>query len=218
VWSLPGAPDRERAVARPVEVESNRARDERRVERLGAVEALLLRDREEELERPVLDGRVVDDGLREGDADPVVRSESRSVGAHPVVVDADVDPTLPGIERGVGIALAHHVEVGLHYDRRSVVAPARRRDADDDVPFGVRGGVEVACCGPCQHVLPRRALLLGGTSDAGQLEEALPDERRFEAVQGGAQRRRVSAAPAISRPSPSTRGHVKATRSTPNQP
>src|SRR5512146_1083794 len=70
-----GGTDRERAVARPIEVEEQPAADERRVECLGAVQALFLGDREEELERAMRDLRVVGGGHRRSDADPVVRAE-----------------------------------------------------------------------------------------------------------------------------------------------
>src|SRR6478672_8253724 len=79
-----GGPDRERAVARPVEVDEQPPRHECGVDRLGAVEALLLRDGEEELERAVLDGRVVRDSQRRGHADAVVRAQRRPVRADPV--------------------------------------------------------------------------------------------------------------------------------------
>jgi hypothetical protein len=207
----PRASNRERAVARAVEVDQPAPGDERRVELLGALEPLLLGDGEEQLERAVLDRRVVHDAQCEGDADPVVGAERRPGGEYPVAVDADVDPPFPWIERRVRIALAHHVEVSLEDDDGSVAASARRRDAHDDVPLRVRVGLEVADGRPCEHELPRRTLLLRGPGKARQLEEALPDGRRHETLQGRAHRRRVNAAPTMSSPSPSARGQVSAT-------
>ena len=86
------APDGQRLVARPVEIDEHPARDERRVECLRSVEALLLGDREEQLERPVQDRVIVRDGHRRRDPDPVVRAERGSLGPYPVVLDANVDP------------------------------------------------------------------------------------------------------------------------------
>ena len=86
----PRASDRERVVARTVEVDEQPARDECRVERLCPVEALLLGHGEEELERPTRDLDVIRHGHRSGDADTVVGSERRAVGAYPVVLDTDV--------------------------------------------------------------------------------------------------------------------------------
>ena len=100
VCVAPGAADRQRVVARPVEIDEHAARDERRVERLRAVEALLLGHREEELERPVLDRGVVRDGHRRRDADAVVGAERRSLGAHPVAVDDERRSALPADRTG----------------------------------------------------------------------------------------------------------------------
>src|SRR5207344_381206 len=67
-----GTADGESVVARPVEVDEEATGDHRGVERSRAVEALLLRDGEEELERPVLHVDVLRDRQRGGDADAVV--------------------------------------------------------------------------------------------------------------------------------------------------
>ena len=187
------------------------------VERLRAVEPLLLRDGEEELERPVLDLRVVGHGHRRRDADPVVGAERRAVGTHPVLLHADVDAPLARIERARRIALAHDVQVRLEDDDRRSLAAGRRRNADDDVPLGVDLRVERASRGPGEDVLARRSLRLRGPRDSRQLREALPEESRLERVEC-AQRLRVSAAPTARSTSPITRGQLTAIRSTPNQP
>ena len=134
----PGAPDRQRVVARPVEIDQHAARDERRVERLRAVEALLLGDREEELERPVLDRGVVRDGHGRRDADAVVGAERRSVGAHPVVLD-DERRSAPRAGR-TGCSGSRSQTMSRCDWRTTVGAPLatrRRGHAHDDVALRV---------------------------------------------------------------------------------
>ena len=213
------APDRQRLVARPVEIDEHPAGDERRVECLRSVEALLLGDREEQLERPVQDRVVVRDGHRRRDADPVVRTERGSLGPYPVVLDANVDPPFSWIERAARIALTDHVQVRLQDDRRLRVAPWRGRHPHHHVSLRVGARVQPAGSCPGQDVFARRALVLRGAGDASELEEALPEERRLEPGERvDAHRRSVSAAPTTSSPIPSSRGHENATCSTPNQP
>ena len=213
------APDGQCLVARPVEIDEHPARDERRVECLRSVEALLLGDREEQLERPVQDRVVVRDGHRRRDPDPVVCAERGSLGPHPVVLDANVDPPLSRVERTARIALADHVQVRLEDDGRRTVPPGRRRHAHDHVSLRVCARVEPSGSRPGKDVFARRPLLLRGAGDASELEEALPEERRLEPGERvDAHRRSVSAAPTTSSAIPSSRGHENATCSTPNQP
>ena len=152
------APDGQRLVARPVEIDEHPARDERRVECLRSVEALLLGDREEQLERPVLDRVIVRDGHRRRDTDPVVGAERGSLGPHPVVLDANVDPSFTWVERAVRIALADHVQVRLEDDGRRVLAPGRRRHAHDHVSLRVCARVQAAGSCPGQDVIRAPAL------------------------------------------------------------
>ena len=137
----PGAADRELFVARPVEIDEQAPGDERAVEGVRTVEPLLLGHREQELERAVLDRAVFGDGERGSDAETVVGSERRPVRAHPVVLDAHVDPSLTGIERAVRVALADHVEMGLEDDAGGALATRRRGNAHDDVALGVGIGL-----------------------------------------------------------------------------
>ena len=166
----------------------------------------------------MLDGVVVGNGERGGDADPVVGAECRSVRKHPVVLDADVDPALARVELTVGIALADDVQVRLEDDDGSTLAPGRRSHLHEDVALGVRPGSERPRGRPREHVVPRRPLRLRRPGDACQLGEALPEERRLEPSQRISHRRSVSAAPTTSSPIPSTRSQENPIRSTPNHP
>ena len=165
----------------PSRLTSSRPDDERRVERLRAVEALLLGDREEELERSVLDRVVVRDGHRRRDADPVVRAERRSVGAHPVVLDAtSIRPSrgsngLSGSRSQTMSRCAWRTTVG------AALAPGERGHARRRrfPPSSTRAS-QPASSRPREDVFARRALLLRRPRDARELEEALPDERRLE--------------------------------------
>ena len=165
------------------------------------------------------DLRVLARSHRPRDSDAVVRSERRVQGHQPVAVPDDVDPPRSRIVRTARIPFAHHVQVCLEDDRRSLVATRGRGNADDNVAGFIDDGVESALGAPGEHVRPRLFLLLRGPRDARQREEVAPDEPGLDVrdlVLG--QRRSVSAAPATRRVMPTIRGHVVATRSTPNQP
>ena len=153
------APDGQRLVARPVEIDEHPARDERHVECLCSIEALLLGDREEQLERPVQDRVIVRDSHRRRDPDPVVRAERSALGLYPVVLDANVEPALAWVERARRVTFADHVQVRLEDDDRRALVTRRRGDADDDVPRLVDRRLQRSGRRPGEDVLSRGSFL-----------------------------------------------------------
>ena len=139
--SAAGAADRQRLVARAVEVEENAAVHERGIERLRAVEPLLLGDGEEELERAVLDPGVLGDGHRRGHADPVVGTERRSRRRAPSRRRGRGGCGPPAGRTGSSGSRSHTMS---RCDWRTTIGarsrPGVAGTTDDDVALGVRPG------------------------------------------------------------------------------
>ena len=197
VCSLPAHPTVSASSLVPSRLTRRRPDTSDGVERLRAVEPLLLRHGEEQLERAVRDLRVLDDGHRRRDADAVVRAERRAVGAHPVAVD-DGRRSAPRADRTGCPDPARTPCPGAPGGRPSARSRGRRTRERERrrCPPRRRWSRTIALRRPGEHVRTRRLLRLRRPRDPRQLEEALPDERAARARRAVlGHRRSVSAAP-----------------------
>ena len=176
------AADREPAVLLAVEVDQDRARDERAVERVRALEPDLLGHRHQQLERTMGQRLVLDQRHHGRDRDPVVGAERRPVRGQPVAVANERDAPFRRVVRARRVALAHHVQVALEHDRRRGLAARARRNADHEVPAGVLLQLESVPVGPLANVLDHRLLVPRRTRDLRQRLEVPPERARLEPV------------------------------------
>ena len=179
----PRTSDREATVFLAVEVDQDRPGQERPVERVRALEADLLGDRHQELERAVLELLVLGESHHGRDRDAVVGAERRAVGLQPLAVADERDPPFGGVVRARRVALADHVQVALEDERRRRLASGGRRYADHEVPPRVLQELEPVLVGPRPNVLDDRLLVTRRARDRRQGLEVRPEGARLEPCQ-----------------------------------
>ena len=155
----PGAPDRQPPVLLAVEVDEDRARHERRIERVRAFEPDLLRHRHQQLEGAVGQRLVLDERHHRRDRDAVVGAERGAVRGQPLTVPHECDPPLGRVVGARRIALADHVEVPLQRHEGGALTAGRGRHPDDQVPARILLKLEAVLLGPRAHVLDHGLLV-----------------------------------------------------------
>ena len=112
-----GAADEDLAFVLAIEVQEDAARHKALLESLGTSQARLLIDRKEAFDGAMLDIVRSKDGQLGGDADTVVGTEGRTVGAEPITLDDGFDGVVVEVVLGSVVFLADHVHVRLEDDR-----------------------------------------------------------------------------------------------------
>ncbi len=153
-----GTADRQPTILLAVEVDQDRARDERGVERVRALEPDFLGHRHQQLERAVRQRLVLAERHHRRDRDAVVGAQRRPIRGQPLAVADELDAALRRVVRARRIALADDVQVPLEHEGRRVLASRGRRDADHEVPAGVLHELETVPVRPLANVLDRGLL------------------------------------------------------------
>ena len=216
VWSLPAQPTVIASSLVPSRLTSSRPDDERRVERLRAVEPLLLGHGEEELERAVRERRP-----RRSPAPRATPMPSSAPSVVPSAATQSPSTTTPMRPSrgsyGLSGSRSHTMSrcACRTTDRRGLATrtsrePRRRRcPPSSTARRSPRSDAHARTCS--RH----RLLRLRRPRDPGQLEEALPHERGLEPGERRAHRRSVSAAPMHEERDPE---HARPRRTPPARP
>ena len=178
-----GTADIDRVIFLGVEVDQQPAFHDRGVEGAGAVEACLLVEGEEQLQRTMLHRRIHRRRHRRSDPQPVVGAERRADGRHPVAVDADPDRVGHEVVGDAVVLLADHIEMSLeHHPGRSFPA-GRGRHHDHHVAALVAPDREALLLGPLADVSGDLLLMLRGPRHPADSIEMGPDRPRFQGLQ-----------------------------------
>ena len=200
------AADGDRLSLVPSRLSSSRPETSDGVEVLRAVETLLLRHGEEQLERAVGDLRSSATAIAAATPIPLSAPSVVPVGDDPVAVENEVDPSGARVVRAVRIALAHHVQMRLEDDGRRVSTTGRSRHPHHDVALPRRPRSRSrARVAQREHVLASCGLFLRWARDPRELRKrpqtpAARDPRGRSSPQASAPRRRTAGASPRPRP------------------
>ena len=92
---------------------------------------------EQQLQRAVLQGRVLHDGKGCRHSDAVVGAKRGSICHQHMLLADELDRVLQEVVHLVGVFLAHHVQMGLQAEATRPLPAGRRRFLHDDVAEGV---------------------------------------------------------------------------------
>jgi hypothetical protein len=149
---------------------------------VGAGQAALFVDGENEFERAMCHAVAFHDGQPGGHAHAVIGAESGAVGFEPIAVHYQADGVGIEVVDGPFVLLADHVQVALDGGRNGGFASGARGLADDDVAGGVLEGFQTQAAGLSQHVIAGRGFLFRSAGDGRKGSEVLPDGLGFEMV------------------------------------